>query len=210
MLDLIFVNFFNNINFYNFLNIYQQWHPEKFIINFNITCVEGNFPRNFFSQYNYLYGDFSKTIDKQGLIMVSNSINIPLCLDINNRNLRIEDLNDRYLLMQLLALNQKNNYIHCNNQNICKILQDQNFNYNYINDNNFITLNQLNQPIETENKIYNFSNICTNFNNDTLLKLNKLNHKYIYRIMINDINGIIKNFILLQYQYDFYKEYLQS
>lgn len=111
--------------------------------------------------------------------------------------------------MQLSALNQKNNYIHCNNQDICEVLQNQNFNYTYINNNNFITLNQSNPPIEEEDQIYNFSNICTIFNNNILLKLNQLNNEYIYRIMINDINGIIKNFILPQYQYDFYKEYLQ-
>jgi len=68
MINLIFVDFFNNLLFYNFLNNYQSQYPNHFIINFNIKYIEGNFPHSFFTEYNYLNKNNDKYIDKLFLL----------------------------------------------------------------------------------------------------------------------------------------------
>lgn len=208
MLNLIFIDFFNNFLLYNFLNIYKKQHLEYFVIDFNIKYIEGNFPHSFFTQYNYLSKNQNKFIEKKFIHQLLQYNIIPICLDLNNKNLKVNDLIDKYLLMILLTLNYQNNYIHCNNHQICEILYTSGLEYIYIDDNYFKIINQPKINNNEEEKIYNFSNIITNINNNTLINFNELDKNITYKIMLNDKLAIINNLILPEYQFIFYKDYL--
>lgn len=205
-LDLIFIDFFNNLLFYNFLNIFKLQHLEYFKINFNILFIEGNFPHSFFSQYNYLSQNFSQLVDEIEILKLLKNNKIPLCLDLNNKNLQTKDLIDKYLLMILLTLNNKGNFIHCNDNNINELLLLSNLQYTFINDYFFETLNI--PKINNEDAIYNFSYQQTQLNNKNNINLNKLDSTKKYRLMINDIFILIDFLLLPEYQFIFYKEYL--
>lgn len=209
MINLIFVDFFNNLLFYNFLNNYQNQYPNHFIINFNIKYIEGNFPHSFFTEYNYLNKNNDKYIDKLFLLDFFQYNTLPICLDLNNKNLKENDLIDKYLLMILLTLNNQNYYVHCNNHRLCEILFSSGLNYIYIDDTYSTILNKPNTQLEEENQIYNFSKIKTQFKNDILIDFDNLDKKQNYKLMINNPLNIISNLILPQYQFIFYKEYLE-
>ena len=208
-LHLIFIDFFDNFIFYNFLNNYKDKHLEQFIVDFNIEYIEGNFPHSFFSQYNYLKLDKYYLVDRTRILDILDINKLPLCIDLNNKNLKASDINDKYLLMILLTLNNKNHYIHCNQHNIAELLYTSSLDFFYIDDSYCEILNIPIQGINEEDKIYNFSNIKTQFNNNIQLKLNKLSNDKKYKIMINDINNIIKLLILPEYQFIFYEEFLK-
>lgn len=208
MLNLIFIDFFNNLLFYNFLKIFKQQYPKYFQINFNILFIEGNFPHSFFTQYNYLNKNISQFVDETVILELIQNNKIPLCLDLNNQYLQTSDLIDKYLLMILLTLNNKNNYIHCNNYEISKLLYSFNLNYNFIDDNFFQTLNAPIYSNQNENNIYCFQKEILKLNNNININLQSLDIKYNYKIMINDIFNLIDILLLPEYKFKFYKEYL--
>lgn len=108
--------------------------------------------------------------------------------------------------MILLTLNNKGNFIHCNDNNINELLLLSNLQYTFINDYFFETLNI--PKINNEDAIYNFSYQQTQLNNKNNINLNKLDSTKKYRLMINDIFILIDFLLLPEYQFIFYKEYL--
>lgn len=208
-INLVFIDFFDNFIFYNFLNDYKIKYLNQFVIDFDIKYIEGNFPHSFFTQYNYLKLDKYYLVDRTRILDILDINQLPLCIDLNNKNLKISDINDKYLLMILLTLNNKNHYIHCNQHNIAEILYTSLLDFVYIDDSYCKMLNAPIQNIDEENKIYNFSNIKTQFKNITQLNLKQLSINKIYKIMTNNINDIIKLLILPEYQFIFYEEFLK-